>query len=97
MHAVIRKYTFDPSHYEEIDRKVKDEFTPLLQKSPGFISHFWLDSGHGEGVSLSVFEDAAGADNSVHLASDYVREHLAHLMGTPEVVRGEVKAHVGVK
>ena len=93
MYAVIRKYSFDPANNEEIDRKVRNEFMPLLKQSAGFRDYYWLDSGHGEGVSLSVFDDQTGAENSVGFAADWVHEHLAHLLGTPEVTQGEVKAH----
>ena len=43
---------------------------------------------------MSVFQDKAGADESVRLAADYVREHLSKLLiQKPEVIEGPVKAH----
>ena len=45
------------------------------------------------GASLSIFNDKAGAEESVRLAAAYVQEHLAGLLGKPEVTQGEVKAH----
>ena len=41
--------------------------------------YYWLDTGKGEGAFLSVFKDKAGADESVHLAADYVKERLSKL------------------
>jgi hypothetical protein len=38
--------------------------------------------------------DQAGADESVRLAADFVREHLSKLMTSkPEIVEGPVVAH----
>ena len=53
-----------------------------------------LDTGKGEGASVSVFKDKAGADESIHLAADYVKNHLSKLVTQkPEVIEGPVKAH----
>jgi hypothetical protein len=94
MIAVIRHYHFDPKNSAEIDRKVREGFVPLIKKAKGFKRYYWLDTGKGEGASFGIFDDKAGADESVHLAADFVREHLAHLMvSKPEVIEGPVVAH----
>jgi hypothetical protein len=63
MYAVIRRYRFDPNNSEEINRRVRDAFVHLLRKTPGFEAYYWLDTGEGEGASLSVFRDKAGGRN----------------------------------
>jgi quinol monooxygenase YgiN len=94
MFAVIRHYHFDPKNSAEIDRQVRSEFVPLIKKAKGYVRYYWLDTGKGEGASLSVFEDKAGADESVRLAADYVQKHLSKLITErPEVIEGQVKAH----
>ncbi|MDR7429964.1 MAG: hypothetical protein QN177_06865 [Armatimonadota bacterium] len=93
MSAVIRRYRFDPTSSPEIRRQITQGFLPLLRQTPGFVAYYWLDTGDGVGASLSVFESQAGAEESVRLPADYVQQHLAGLLGTPEVVQGEVKAH----
>jgi quinol monooxygenase YgiN len=94
MFAVIRHYHFDPKNSAEIDRQVREDFVPLIKKAKGFVRYYWLDTGKGEGVSLSVFEDKAGADESVRLAADYVQKHLSKLLTEkPEVIEGRVRAH----
>ena len=94
MFAVIRHYHFDPKNGVEIDRQIRESFVPLIKKAKGFVRYHWLDTGGGEGASLSVFQDKAGADESVRLAADYVREHLSKLLTQkPEVIEGPVKAH----
>ena len=94
MFAVIRHYHFDKKDSAEIDRLVREDFVPLIRKAPGFVRYYWLDTGDGEGASFGVFKDKAGADESVHLAADFVREHMSkHLRQKPEIIEGPIKAH----
>jgi quinol monooxygenase YgiN len=94
MFAVIRHYHFDPKHSAEIDRKVREGFVPLIRKAKGFVRYYWLDTGKGEGASFGVFRDKAGADESVHLAADFMRDQMSQLMTSkPDVIEGLVVAH----
>ena len=94
MFAVVRHYHFDKKHSGEIDRLVREEFVPLLKKAKGFVRYYWLDTGAGEGASFGVFEDKAGADESVRLAADFVRTKMAKLLREkPEIIEGPIKAH----
>lgn len=94
MFAVIRHYHFDPKNGAEIDRQIRANFVPLIKKAKGFVRYYWLDNGKGEGASFSVFKDKAGADESVRLAADYVRQHLSQVLTQkPEVIEGSVEAH----
>ena len=94
MFAAVRHYHFKPEDGEKIDKIVKEGFVPLLKKAKGFIRYYWLDTGNGEGASLSVFKDKAGADESVRLAADFVKANLAQMLNQkPEVIEGPVKAH----
>jgi len=79
---------------KKIDQLVKEGFVPLLKKATGFVRYYWLDTGSGEGASLSVFRDKAGADESVLLAADFVKTNMSEfLTQKPEVIEGPVKAH----
>jgi len=94
MFAVIRHYHFDPKDGAEIDRRIHDEFVPLVKSAKGFVRYYWLDTGNGEGASLSVYKDKAGAEESVRLAADHLKEHLSKLLTQkPEIIEGPVKAH----
>ena len=94
MFAVIRHYHFDPKDGAEIDRRIHEEFVPIVKSAKGFVRYYWLDTGDGEGASLSVYKDKAGADESVRLAAAYVKEHLSKLLiQKPEIIEGPVKAH----
>jgi len=94
MFAVVRHYHFKPEDGEKIDKLVREGFVPLIKKAKGFVRYYWLDTGNGEGASFSVFKDKAGADESVHLAADFVKAHLSEItIQKPEVIEGPVKAH----
>lgn len=90
--GVTRKYTFDAANSLVIDTYVRDVFVPVLRKAPGFVAYYWLDSGDGHGVSLSLFTDKSGADQSVEIAAEFARTSLAGMVGAPEVVEGRVAA-----
>ena len=94
MFAVVRHYHFNPGDSEKIDTLVQEGFVPLIKKAKGFIRYYWLDTGQGEGASFSVFEDKEGADESISLAADFVKDNMAELLiQKPEVIEGPVKAH----
>ena len=94
MFAVIRHYHFNPGDGAEIDRRIREEFVPLVKSAKGFVRYYWLDTGNGEGASLSVYKDKAGADESVRLAADWVKENLSKLLiEKPEIIEGPIKAH----
>ena len=93
MLAVIRHYHFNPKDSAETDRRIREESVPIVKKARGFARYYWLDTGKGEGASLSVFKDKAGADELVRLAADYVREHLSKILTQkPEIIEGSIKS-----
>ena len=93
MFAVVRHYHFDKKDSAEIDRLVRDGFVPIIRKATGFVRYYWLDTGEGEGASFGVFKDKAGADESVALAAEFVRAHMAKLLRQkPEIIEGPIKA-----
>lgn len=94
MYAVIRRYQFDKSKSEEANHKVQEELVPILKKVQGFVAYYWLDTGEGEGASLSVYKDEAGVEESMRSAASFAKQHLADVItNKPEIIQGEVKAH----
>ncbi|MEU8932214.1 hypothetical protein AB0D30_20265 [Streptomyces sp. NPDC048409] len=92
MYGAVRRYegVTDPA---EAARVVDEGFVPLMRQVPGFVAYYWIDAGNGVMVSTSVFRDRAGAEESIAIASDFVRANLASLLpGPPEVMAGEVVA-----
>jgi hypothetical protein len=94
MFAVIRHYHFNQKDSVEIDRRIREDFVPIVKKAQRFVRYYWLDTGKGEGASVGVFRDKAGADESVRLAADYVEKHLSKLLTQkPEIIEGPINAH----
>jgi len=91
--GVSRRYRFDPADGMVINTYVRDTFLPHLRRAPGFVAYYWLDAGDGNGVSLSLFADRAGADASVEMAAEFVRANIATLVGPPEIVEGRIAVH----
>ena len=94
MHVAIRRYQTDPASVEEIMRHVNEGFIPIIKDAEGFLAYYALNSGAGEIATVSVFEDQAGAEESIRMAADWVRQNLAALLpDPPEITAGEVEAH----
>lgn len=94
MYAVVRHYHFKKEDSAQIDKLIQEGFVPLIRQAKGFVRYYWLDTGEGEGASLSVFKDKAGVEESIRLAADFVKASMAELLTQkPEVVEGPVKAH----
>ncbi|MFF0274526.1 hypothetical protein [Streptomyces sp. NPDC004330] len=92
MYAVMRRYE-GVTAAAEAGRRVDEGFVPLVRRVPGFVAYYWVDAGDGVMVSTSVFEDRAGAEESVRAAADFVRENLAPLLPhAPQVTAGPVVA-----
>ncbi|MFK0257009.1 hypothetical protein [Streptomyces sp. NPDC090445] len=92
MYAAVRRYegVTDPA---EAARIVREGFVPLIRQVPGFVAYYWVDAGSGVMVSTSVFQDQAGAEESIATAADFVRDNLASLLpNPPQVLAGEVVA-----
>ncbi len=79
MYAVIRRYQFDQSASEELDRQIREILVPLLKDLSGFVTYYWLNTGEGSGASLSVFESRDGAEESVRVAAKFLQENLSRL------------------
>ncbi|MFF5205819.1 hypothetical protein [Streptosporangium sp. NPDC000396] len=92
VYATVRRYegVTDPA---EAGRLVSEGFVPLMRQVPGFVAYYWVDAGGGVMVSTSVFEDQAGAEESIERAADFVRERLTSLLpNPPQIMAGEVVA-----
>ena len=92
MYAAVRRYE-GITDDAEAARLVRESFMPLLEDLSGFVAYYWVDAGEGVMASLSVFEDKAGADESVTIARQWVQENAASLIpNPPHVTEGVVVA-----
>ncbi|GGQ70941.1 hypothetical protein [Streptomyces flaveolus] len=94
MYAAVRRYE-GVTDSAEAARLVNEGFLPLLHQVSGFVAYYWIDAGGGVMVSTSIFQDRAGAEESVLRAAGFVRDHLSSVLpNPPEVMAGEVVASV---
>ena len=95
MYASVRRYKLDPASVDEVKNRVEEGFIPVVTGVPGFVAYYVVSAGDGEVISINLFEDHVGAEESTRRAADWVMENLATLLpDTPEVTAGEVIVQV---
>lgn len=93
MHASIRRYKAKPGSASELARRAQEGFVPLVSGLPGFIAYYGLAVG-SDVVTVSIFEDQAGEEESTRRAAEWVQHNLADFIeGPPEVIAGHVDWH----
>jgi quinol monooxygenase YgiN len=92
MFAAIRYYHTDPDSIDEVIRRTREGFVPIIKDTPGFVSYLVLTpiEREGEFVSVSVFEDEQSAQVSNEKAEDWVRQNLSELVLPPELAAGQI-------
>jgi len=94
MHLTIRKYRKVEGDRKQLVELVNREFVPQISKIDGFSDFYACFADDGTLISVSVFRDARGAEESVRAAARWVEQKLAQLLpDKPEVVSGEVFGH----
>ena len=94
MHMTIRTYRKVEGDRKQIAELVNREFLPMLSKIDGFIDFYAVFANDGTLMSVSVFRDARGAEESVRAAARWVEQKLSKLLPEkPEVITGDVFSH----
>lgn len=97
MYMVVRKYKIEGST-QEISSIINKGFIPLISKIKGFVDYYCLFPDEHSLISVSVFQDEKGANDSVSAAADFVSKSLSkYFHEKPEIFSGEVFAqgHAG--
>lgn len=93
MYAAIRRYKAKPGSASELARRGQEGFVPLVSRVPGFIAYYGMAVGN-DVVTISIFEDQTGEEESTRLAVEWVKQNLAEFLdGPPEVIAGQVDWH----
>jgi quinol monooxygenase YgiN len=71
MHVAIRRYRTEPASVDEVMRQANEGFIPITKDAEGFLAYYALNAGAGEIATVSVFEDQAGAEESVRMAAPW--------------------------
>src|SRR5262245_66215904 len=94
MYLTIRKYRKVEGDRKQIVEIVNLEFVQLISKIDGFNDFYAFFADDGTLMSVSVFRDAKGAQESVRTAAKWVEQKLSKMLPEkPEVISGEVFSH----
>ena len=89
MYAAIRTYRVTDA--EELARRVRDEFVPMVRDVPGFVAYYVIDAGGGDLSSVTICDSREGVEESTARAADWVGERLGSLIESgPDVMAGDV-------
>lgn len=93
-YLAIREYQLAPGRtMEELAALVENGFMPIVRQVPGFQEYFLVETDKGV-ISISVFTDQAGAEESTLRAADWVQQNLADFFaGPPAATTGSVWLH----
>ena len=94
--AVLRRYTLVPgTDTDELVHRVEEGFVPIVSQIPGFQEYLLLETADGMHVSISLFADPSGAEESTSQAAGWAAEAVAPFIeGPPEVTEGWIRLHV---
>jgi len=93
-YLAIREYQLAPGRtMEELATLVESGFMPIVREVPGYQEYFLVETDKGV-ISISVFTDQVGAEESTRRAADWVQQNLADFFaGPPAVTTGNVWLH----
>jgi hypothetical protein len=91
MFTIVRRFRLTRGSADEVTRRVRDSFVPLLRGLPGFREYYLLEGGQDVLISIRVFDSADEALASNETAASWIRENvLEFVKGMPEVMAGNV-------
>jgi heme-degrading monooxygenase HmoA len=86
---VVRNYKGNRELADQLERR-SDEVEELISTIEGFHSYYLVRTDDGC-LTVSVYQDKSGADESTRRAADWLKEHASEITAsTPEVMSGEV-------
>ncbi len=92
MYGVARRYQGDATTLQDFAQRIQG-VVPELQQVQGFVSYNVVLAGDTL-VSMSIYHDKAGADQSTEIARQYALERWSDLkLNPPEITAGDVVAH----
>ena len=94
MYTTVRHYE-GVTDIDAVVQSINEGFLDSIRQVPGFINYSALDAGGGTLVTISVFEDRSGVEESDRRAAQWIQQHnLASILpNPPQISEGEVLAH----
>lgn len=89
MYATVRRYAGSPELADVLAAR-QDEVLGIVSQVPGFRGYYLIRDKDAT-ISVSVYDDEAGARQSTEAAANWFRENMPDWAGAgPEVSGGEV-------
>jgi hypothetical protein len=86
MHAVVRSYSgAGAKQLFDVLEQRKADVEAVIRKVPGLISYTLLRSADG-GISVTVCQDKAGADESLKVAREWIQKNASNTGASPPAV-----------
>ena len=80
---------------DDLVARVTEGFVPIVEAIPGFQEYLFVDAGAGAHLTMSLYDDPAGAEQSTRDAAGWAAENVAAMIvGPPEVTEGWVRIHI---
>ena len=90
MYATVRSYTGTPGLADALVKN-EGEVRDLITGIDGFRAYYLVKTSDDEAVSISVYDDRSGTDESTRMAREWVQANLPDLaVSPPQVLAGEV-------
>jgi hypothetical protein len=94
MFATIRRYE-GVGRIDLIALAAREQFFPLFEKLPGFVSHTLIDIGDNTVMSVTIFETREQAEAGNTAVRELVQQILSQVIPNPAtIVLGKVMAHL---
>jgi heme-degrading monooxygenase HmoA len=90
MYATVRNYAGSEGLVDELVKN-EGEVRNLIKGISGFRAYYLIRTDKGDAVSISVYDDRSGVEESTRLAAEWIRGNVANLsIGAPQISQGEV-------
>ena len=95
MYTTIRHYQDEANDLMKQIQPHVERLRELMHGIDGFVAYYLIDTGGGNAVTVSVFNDRAGAEESTRVAAEWVREAglVDAVPHPPTIMQGEVALH----
>ena len=95
MYAVVRNYSGSgAAQLFDLLEEREAEVETIIRSVAGLVTYSLIRTDDG-GVTVTVCQDKAGADESMQIARDWIQKNASDLsVSPPSVSEGSVKVHV---
>jgi hypothetical protein len=89
MYTVVRKYSGNTDLADALVEN-QDDVRRIISAVAGFRAYYLVRNADGNAMTISVFDDQSGAEESSRAAAEWLRENLADMqLSPPEILGGD--------